>query len=48
MLLADVVVQARQVADNLGPTVVVGEVTEDRCFAGLAMPTQVRRVDAIA
>ncbi|MNI84126.1 hypothetical protein D3C73_1409980 [compost metagenome] len=47
VLLADVLVEARQVAHHLGPAVAVGEMAEGPVFGSFAMSTQVRRVDAV-
>ncbi|MNP34540.1 hypothetical protein D3C76_1278320 [compost metagenome] len=48
VLLAEVLVEARQVAHYLGPAIAVGEVSERPVFGSFAMSTQVRRVDAVA
>ncbi|MNF81609.1 hypothetical protein D3C84_638880 [compost metagenome] len=48
MLLADVLVEARQVADDFAPAVVVGEMAEGPVFGSFAMSAQVRRTDAVA
>ena len=48
MLLADVLVEAGQVANHFAPAIVVGEMAECPVFGSFAMSTQVRCVDAVA
>ncbi|MMZ68204.1 hypothetical protein D1872_308580 [compost metagenome] len=48
MLLADVLVEAGQVAHDLAPAIVIGEMPECPVFGSFAMSTQVRRTHAIA
>ncbi len=42
MLLADVLIEAGQIADHLAPAVVIGEMPERPVFGGFAMPAQIR------
>ncbi|MNF61435.1 hypothetical protein D3C84_430800 [compost metagenome] len=48
VLLADVLVEAGQVAHDLAPAIVIGEMPECPVFGSFAMSTQVRRAHAIA
>ncbi|MCY1426902.1 hypothetical protein D9M71_427310 [compost metagenome] len=48
VLLADVLVEARQVADDLAPAIVIGEMPQGPVFGSFAMSTQVRRTHAVA
>ncbi|MNP31420.1 hypothetical protein D3C76_1245390 [compost metagenome] len=47
VLLADVLVEARQVTHHFGPAVTVGEMAERPVFGSFAMSAQVRRVDTV-
>ncbi|MNI49973.1 hypothetical protein D3C73_1046120 [compost metagenome] len=47
MLLADVLVEARQIAHYLAPAIVVGKVAECAVFRCFAMPALIQRIHAV-
>ncbi len=47
MLLADVLVEARQITHHFAPAIAIGEMTEGPVFGSFAMSAQIRRIHAI-
>jgi hypothetical protein len=47
MLLADVLVEAGQIAHHFAPAIAIGEMTEGPVFGSFAMAAQIRRIHAV-